>query len=75
MRPLSVRRLCAAMWLALALLCTGCAAAPSVSALRCPALPSPPPLALQPPQPSYSASAQTDIQRWQKALTDTLATP
>lgn len=75
MRPLNVRRRCAAMWVLPVMLCTACAAPPSAPVLTCPVIPLPPPLALQAPQPSYSRSAQTDIEAWQRALTDTLPTP
>jgi len=75
MRPSNVRRLCAVMWALPVMLCTACAAPQTVPVLSCPVIPQPPPLALQPPPLTYSRSAQTDIEAWQRALTSTLATP
>jgi hypothetical protein len=58
----------------LALSLAGCGTPLPPSAQNCPALPPMPFVATQTPPVSYSASAKTDIQNWQKRLTDSIAT-
>ncbi len=70
MRLQKERRRCAAMWALPVMLCTGCAAPPTVSAVSCPAIPLPPPLVQPIPAQSYSQRAQADMQSWLQRLTD-----
>lgn len=62
---------CAAMWLLLALSLTGCATPSTPSAPSSPTLPPPPSLSQPIPQQSYSERARTNIEAWQRRLTDT----
>jgi len=66
-RP-NVKPSCAMLQLLPAVLLTACATASTPSAPICPAIPSPPQLRQPIPQQSYSDSARTDIETWQKRL-------
>ena len=65
----------ALMLLLPAVLLTGCATPSTPSAPICPAIPSPPQLRQPIPQQSYSESARTNIEAWQRRLIGTLRTP
>lgn len=71
-QPPSVRWLCAAMLLAAAPLLSGCPG-PLIRPCETLPLPKPPALTEQLPSVSYSKQAQTNIEAWQKQLTDTPA--
>ena len=53
---------------ALLLLATGCASLSTPSAPVCPTLPQPPAVTQPPPLQPYSATAQKNIEAWQKLL-------
>lgn len=72
MKPANVKRLCAAMWLLLALSLTGCASKPQMPPAASPQLPPPPSLTTPLPPVSYSLTAADAIRNWRARL---MATP
>jgi len=62
------------MLLFFGILLTGCQTQPIQPCVN-PAIPSPPVPRMEPPSQSYSASAQADMETWQKRLTDGVTRP
>lgn len=73
--PRNARTSCAMTLLLPVVLLTGCATPSTQSVPICPAIPQPPQLRQPIPQQSYSSSAQTLIEAWQRRLIGTLQTP
>ena len=74
MQPANVKSLSAVTLMALVLLLAGCATRLPPSVVESPSLPKRPELTQPLPSETYSSRAQSDIEGWQKKLTDTLPT-
>lgn len=71
MKPRKEKKSYDSILLLLVFLLTGCSAALKKPTNELPPLPKKPSLSTPIPSTSYSERAQTDIEQWQKVLTDT----